>query len=117
MKSLTIILLVAGAAVALVNRASAAEPLMSPRLAALRHDLRTVPGVTEDQLYRGNYHLQRGWFAAPTMVASGGVKDVDYVHSTTVIAASPRALATFPHLANVAISSKSAQPISVAPLK
>jgi hypothetical protein len=106
MKNIEKLLFVAAASVALAAQAGADEPLLSPRAKA--NQVVTVSGTTEDQLYRGTLHLQRGWFAAPTVVASGGALDVDYVHNTAVITVSPRALATFPHLANVA---------SVAPLK
>jgi hypothetical protein len=115
MKNIEKLLLVAAASVVLAAQAGAAEPLLSPRAKA--NQVVTVSGTTEDQLYRGTSHLQRGWFAAPSMIASGGVVDADYVHSTTFVSLSPRALATFPYLATLAVSSGSAKPVQVAPLK
>ncbi len=114
MKNIKKLLLVAAASVSLASQAGAAEPLLSPRANA--NQVVTVSGTTKDQLYRGSSHLQRGWFAAPNMIASGGVVDSDYMHGTSVVAVSPRALATFPHLANLAVSSQS-QKHQIAPLK
>ena len=78
----------------------AADVLHSPR--GLANATTTVPGVTVDKLYRGPFYVHRGDLAAPTMIDSGGIKDVDYAHSGTMLAASPRALATFPDLAKLA---------------
>ena len=79
----------------------AAEALHSPR--GLANVTRTVPGVTEDKLYRGPFYIHRGDLAAPTMIDSGGIKDFDYVHNAPMVAASPRALATFPDLAKLSV--------------
>lgn len=81
----------------------AADVLHSPR--GLANVTRTVPGVTDDNLYRGPFYKHRGDLAAPTMVASDGIKDFDYVHNAPMVAASPRALATFPDLAKTALIS------------
>ncbi len=95
MKTLTLL----AASLLLAGTGFAADVLHSPR--GLANLTRTVPGVTEDMLNRGLY-VHRGDLAAPTMVASGGIKDFDYVHNAPMVAASPRALATFPDLAKVA---------------
>jgi len=105
MKNIEKLLLIAAASVVLAAQAGADEPLLSPRAKA--NQVVTVSGTTEDQLYRGTDHLQRGWFAAHRMIASGGVVDTDYVHGA-IVSTSPRALATFPHLAKT---------VQVAPLK
>jgi len=115
MKNIEKLLLVAAASVVLAAQAGAAEPLLSPRAQA--NQVVTVSGTTVDQLNRGSYHLQRGWFAAPSMIASGGVVDTDYVHGTTMVSLSPRALAMFPPLATSGVNSTSAKPVQVAPLK
>lgn len=115
MKNIEKLLLVAAASLILAAQAGADEPLLSPRAQA--NKIVTVSGITQDQLYRGTEHLQRGWFAAPSVIASGGVVDTDYVHGTAIVSISPRALATFPHLATLGVNSKSAKPVQVAPLK
>jgi len=80
MKNLSKLLLAAGfvAAVTSASPASADEPLLSPKAKANR--IVVVQGTTEDQLYRGTEHRQRGWFAVPKMVASEGIKDRDLAH-------------------------------------
>ena len=115
MKNIEKLLLVAAASVALAAQAGADEPVLSPRAKA--NQVVTVSGTTKDQLYRGSYHFQRGWFAGPRAIDSGGVVDPDYVHGTAIVSVSPRALATFPHLATLGVNSKSAKPVQVAPLK
>ena len=84
MKNIEKLLLVAAASVVLAAQAGADEPLLSPRAQA--NQIVTVSGITQDQLYRGTEHLQRGWFAAPSVIASGGVVDTDYVHAQPSLA-------------------------------
>ena len=99
MKTLTLL----AASILLAGTGFAADVIQSPR--GLANVTRTVPGVTEDMLNRGSLYVHRGDLAAPTMVASGGIKDFDYVHNAPMVAASPRALATFPDLAKFAATS------------
>lgn len=98
MKHLTLTLAVAAAATLALN---AAEPLLSPR--SQENKIKTVPGVTADLLVRG---LQPGSpkgrdmamkYAAATYVA-GGRTERNLITENRNIAASPRALETFPAL-------------------
>src|ERR1051325_7575771 len=81
------------ATLALVS--SAAEPMKNPRIEATFGS--PLAGVTADQLDRGYFH--RGDFAAPGKIADCMIT----VAKSVSVTASPRALATFPHLGKPAI--------------
>ena len=111
MKTTKLILTVAVAAVAaaFTTQLKAAEPFLSPRAQA--NQIRTVPGVTEEKLDRANTFKHRGDLTQLAREAGVGT-DRDLVREGRGITASPRALATFPQLANTSLKSGAATVIA-----
>jgi hypothetical protein len=93
MKTLT---LLAVSSLVLTAAGLAAEPLHSPRAHA--NMTRTVPGADVDKLNRGPVFVHRGDAVFNTTVPGVSDKRAEACAKSAVVA-SPRALATYPHLA------------------
>ena len=104
MNTTKLILTVAAAAVAaaFTTQLKAAEPFLSPRAKANQRV--TGPAMTEEKLDRANLFQHKGGLVLHPRVAVVG-NDRDLVRESRGITASPRALATFPHLANTSATS------------
>ncbi len=109
MKNLSVFPVAATFAAVLISNVNAAEPFLSPRAKA--NQIVTVPGVTEEKLDRANLFKHPGDLGSHPRVA-GVSNDRDLVREGRGIAASPRALATFPHLANTAVKPGEAQAVA-----
>ena len=105
----TKLILAAAVAGAFITPLKAHEPLLSPRGQA--NQIRTVPGVTEENLDRANMFKHKGDFVFHPRVGGVG-NDRDLVREGRDITASPKALATFPHLANTSLKSGAATAIA-----
>lgn len=100
MKNLFII---AGAvAVAAVINLNAAEPFLSPK--AKDNQIRTVSGTTEDKLERGLQPMSPKAQSILARKVSGTGNGRDLVRESRNLTASPKALATFPHLAKTSVT-------------
>ncbi len=103
MKTENLTLTVAVAAASFASLAlRAEEPFLSPRARA--NQVRTVPGVTEDRLQRGLLPGSPRGRAQKIREVSGVNTEPNLVNRNRDVAATPRALAAFPWLAQSAAS-------------
>lgn len=89
-------------AVAAVINLNAAEPFLSPKAKA--NQARTASGTTEDKLERGLQPMSPKAQSLLVRTVSGTGDGRDLVRESRNITGSPKALATFPHLAKTSVT-------------